>query len=395
MRIRYIVPVSNKRKVIIPGHWQFPVLGGEVRVVEKNGCVAALEVIYSNQGTELSPSIEEDCDEDIKYSIVNSDPHLPFVKAILSDAMSFLQCYFGISLSLDDVEVRYEGETPVEEGEIKIKSVQVGKYEEPLVLTFDMLTRAVAASERGGGPKFEAALICAARDALAEQRFIDSFRYSFLLIEFIYGDGQFKGAGLKAALKKSTELRAIAERVISEKRWIFGGPYSDTMDFLNNGPSADDLIDHLVDKRGFYFHGNLKRKDAWKPEKQGATKVLAFVAIDIASSVAQQAAGSMFDEQMNRRHVEYAENAGAQFMVNVKYSYRIPGEAFLRDGQLDVHVLGTKVTPRLAVGVAQKFLQHFEHHLPTAELNHVAGAAQEEKIFDMKFYTDPKADGGN
>lgn len=390
MRIRYIVPIANKRKVIIPDHWDFSVLGGVFHVIEENGFVAAVEIVYHNQSTDLSPTIEQLGEGEIKCSITGRDDHLPFIRIILNDAMSFLQCYFGIGLSLDDVDVKYEGESPEEEDRIAVKSMKVGKYEQPLFLTFDMLTRAVMASEKGAGPKFESALISAARDALSEQRFIDSFRYSFLLIEFIYGNGQFKGSGLKDALRSSPKLRSIIERILVEDEWVKDEIPSDTLTILSGSPSVDDLISHFVDKRGFYFHGNIKRKDTWKPEQQGEAKVLAFVAIDIVSSVAQQAAITMFDETLNKRHFEYAKKAGALIVFQVKYAFRIPGESFSHDGQLNIQVPGTKVTPKVAFGVAQHFLQHFEHQLPTAGLDHVECTVQGngQKVFDMKFHNE-------
>jgi len=390
MRIRYIVPIANKRKVIIPDHWDFPMLGGALRVVEKDGLAIAFEVVYENQSTDLAPVIEKGSDGVAKYSIIGRDAQLPFIKIILNDAASFLQCYCDIRLSFGDVEVKYEGESLGEEERIAVKSMKVGKHEEPISLTFDMLTRAVMASEKSGGPRFEVALISAARAAISEQRFIDSFRYSFLLIESLYGEGQFRGAGLKGAFKKNTELRSIIEGVQRDHDWMKGETPSDTADLLNGNHGVDHVIDHLVDKRGFYFHGNVKRKDAWKPEQQEEAKTLAFFSMSIAYMVAHQAAAAMFHDDLAAKHFENAEKVGAVIMLQIKYDFKIPGENFLRDGQMNFHVAGTKVTPKLAFGVAQNFLQQFEHNLPTASLDQAECMVQgtEQKVFDIKFYNE-------
>lgn len=365
-------------------------LGGALRVVEKDGLAIAFEVVYENQSTDLAPFIEKGSDGVAKYSIVGRDTQLPFIKIILNDAASFLQCYYDIRLSFGDVEVKYEGESSEEEGRIAVKSMKVGKHEEPIFLTFDMLTRAVMASEKSGGPRFEAALISAARAAISEQRFIDSFRYSFLLIESLYGEGQFKGAGLKSAFKKNTELRSIIEDAKRDDGWVKDKTPSDTADLLNGNPGVDYVIDHLVDKRGFYFHGNVKRKDAWKPEQQEEAKTLAFFAMSIAYMVAHQAAAAMFHDDLATKHFENAEKVGAVIMLQVKYAFRIPGENFPRDGQMNFRVPGTKVTPKLSFGVAQHFLQQFEHNLPTGWLDHAECAVQgvEQKVFDIKFYNE-------
>ena len=69
-----------------------------------------------------------------------------------------------------------------------------------------MITRAIMAADKYEGPRFEATLARSARKALGAQEFINSFRYSFLLIESLYGEGQFKKAGLQTALKGSQEF---------------------------------------------------------------------------------------------------------------------------------------------------------------------------------------------
>lgn len=386
MRIRYTVPI--KTKTIIPDHWEFPVLGGVCRVLEEAGLARALEIVFHNQPIELAPVIQELESGPAKFSIEAHDHLISLVRHTFEQAMSFLQCYYDIGLATDEIEAKYESENAAEEGRIAVKSMRVGKQEHTHWVTFDMLTRAVMAAEQGPGPKFETALLSSARDALFRQRFIDSFRYSFLLIEFIYGEGQFKGAGLKAALKQNSELRKIIEATLAERIQAWDVEASDTMALLKGNPSADTIIDHLVDKRGFYFHGNIKRRDTWKPEQQDQAKSLAILVIDIASTVAQQAATAMFDDNLNHKHLEYADRAGAKIVLEVKFTFKVPGENFSRDNQVTFTAPGTKLTPRLVQGVAKQFLELFEREQPTAGLERVDCTIQgtQEKAFEMKFY---------
>jgi hypothetical protein len=51
---------------------------------------------------------------------------------------------------------------------------------------------------------------------LENQEFINSFRYSFLLIESLYGNGQFKTPSLQAALKSNQEFRNIVDLAIKD-----------------------------------------------------------------------------------------------------------------------------------------------------------------------------------
>lgn len=388
MRIRYTIPI--KRELIIPDHWDIPIQGGTCRVVEENGRAKALEIVFTNQPLTFAPHIEQLTEGPAKISITGRDQRIAFVKRQLDEAMAFLHCFHDIDLGTDEIEAKYEGETPEEEEQIVVKAMGMGKHKPPpLPLTFDMLTRAIMAAEKADGPKFEATLASTARKALSEQQFINSFRYSFLLIESLYGEGQFKSAGLKSTLKSNAEFVEIVDAVLKDPIKSKPEHASDTSTLLSGTPTADDVIDHIVDKRGFYFHGNVKRRNAWKPEEQGAAEALALLAISIAQHIAQQAAASMFEENYAKRHFADAIKAGAEIVFQIKFKFREPEEKFSREQQMNFRMPGTKSTPRMALKVAQNFFQNFEYSLPVAALESAECTVQGsgEKVFDIQFHT--------
>lgn len=373
---------------MISDHWDIPIQGGVCRVVEKNGRAVALEIVFSHQPLTYAPYIEELANGPVKMSITGRDDRVIFLKRQLEAAMAFLHCYFDIDLATNEIDAKYEGETPEEEEQISVKSMCSSRYKPPLFLTFDMLTRAIMAAENADGPRFEATLLSTARKALSEQQFINSFRYSFLLIECLYGEGQFRSLGLKNALKANKEFVAIVEAALKDQIQPKAEHASDTLTLLLGAPSTEDVIDHIVDKRGFYFHGNVKRKDAWKPEEQGAAGALALFTIVVAQSIAQQAAAPMFKEAFTARHCEDARNSGAEVMVHISFKFRQPEENFSRENQLNVKMQGTKVTARMSIVAAQQLFQFLEHNLPTAALENatcnVLGSG--ERVFDMQFH---------
>ena len=53
VRIRYIIPF--KRKVIIDDHWEIPMQGGKLRIVEEDGYANAIELIFVKQPIEYAP----------------------------------------------------------------------------------------------------------------------------------------------------------------------------------------------------------------------------------------------------------------------------------------------------------------------------------------------------
>lgn len=386
MRIRYTVPF--KRKIIIDDHWEVPMQGGKLRVIEERGYAKALELIFEKQPLEYAPQMQRNSEGEAVATITRRDHRMIFVKRQLDEAATFLECFFNIELITDEINAKYEGETPEEETRITIKGEAIAPYSPALQLPFDMLTRAIMAAEKQDGPRFEATLTESARKALWKQEFINSFRYSFLLIEFLYGEGQFKKAGLQANLKASQEFRDIVELAIKDVIPAKDDRNSDTAELLSAKPTADDVIDHLVEMRGFYFHGNVRRKDAWKPDQQGVAESLALLAISIVMKISMKAAELMLAPELEKRHVEDAMRAGAKIVFEIKFRFREPEEKFDRDGQVNINMPGTKVTPQSAFGIAQHFLLQFENKHPVSALCSaeciVQGTGQ--KVFDLKFH---------
>lgn len=386
MRIRYIVPF--KRKIIIDDHWEVPMQGGKLRIIEENGYAKAVELTFKNQPLEYAPSFQKPDPEEAMTTIAGHDHRMIFVKRQLEDAATFLECFHDIELITEEIEARYEGETPEEETRLSIKSISTERHDSALPLSFDMLTRALMAAEKYDGPRFEVAFVKSARKMLEAQEFINSFRNSFLLIESLYGNGQFKTPSLQAALKSNQEFRAIVELAIKDMIPAKNDHNSDTAKLLMTKPEMDDVINHLVEKRGFYFHGNIKRKDTWKPDEQDAAESLALLAIGIATTISMKAADPMFVSEIEKLHFENAMHAGAKIVFEIKFKFREPEEAFDRQHQINITMPGTKATPRTAFAVAQHFLNVFQHNQPVSALCGAECSVQGtgEKVFTLTFH---------
>lgn len=386
MRIRYTIPF--KRKIVIDDHWEIPMQGGRLRVIEEDGYAIALELVFEKQPLQYAPHLQRHGEGEFVMTITNRDHRMMFVKRQLIGAVTFLECVHDIELSIGEIDATYEGETPEEEAQIAIKRSHMGPHSLALPLSFDMLTRAIMAAENLDVPRFEATLVGSARKALEAQEFINSFRYSFLLIESIYGEGQFRKAGLQSVLKANQEFRDILELVIKDVIPAKNDRNSDTAKLLAATSTVDDVIDHLVEKRGFYFHGNIKRKDAWKPDRQDPAESLALLAIGIATHISMKAAEPMFSPQLERRHFEDAMCAGAKIVYEIKFKFREPEEKFDRAHQVNIEMPGTKVTPRSAFAAAQHFLQHFQHNQPVSFLRAAECTVQGtgQKVFDLTFH---------
>lgn len=386
MKIHYKFP--TKRTLIIDDHWEVPIQNGNLRAIETDGKVNAFEITIKNQPISYAMQFIPAYGENIA-TITNADPLLAPIQNQLNAAMSFLHCYFSVDLKIDDYEVRYETETPDEEGKIPIPTMKTEQHEPPLPLPFDMLARAIMAAETSSGPQFEATLTSSARASIAEGRYIDSFRYSFLLIESVYGGGQFKTAALKSALKENHSFRDIIRLAMADRIKPHKNKTSDTEALLSKNPSIDSIINHLVEKRGFYFHGNIKRQNSWKPNDQTEAEALANFAGGIAQLVSHEAATPMFDETYGQRYFENAKSAGAIIVFEVKFKYKNPEESYSREHILNMSVPGTKPTPQNSLYILERFIEYFKHNLPVSDLDEAICRVQDtpEVVFEIKMHT--------
>lgn len=388
MLIRYLVQL--REPINLEDHWPISIMGGDLRVISRDDRVIALEITLTGQPVHLAPAVEVHEQGDVKYTITERDTLLPFVKMQLRKAFAYLQCYFDVEILIGEIEAKYVGETAEEETQIKIKSRKSKRETNTLMVPYDVFTRAIMAAETGKAPELESNLLRMARTEMLQERYIDSFRYSFLLIEFLYGHGQHKTAQLKNALKANPEFISIVTNAIKESMSPKRPRNSDTERLLSTFPTAEAVIDHLVEKRGFYFHGNVRRKNAWKPHEQETAEALCLLSLHIAMLISHIAAASMFDDSLSQRYFDNAKRVGAIMKMNVNFRFHDPTDNFTKSGNVNIDTPGTKVTPKMAVDVAKHFLNQFKDMAPVADLRSVtctvAGTGQ--KVFDMEFHVE-------
>ena len=390
MLVRYFVEL--REPIDLEDHWPISIMGGDLRIISKDDRIIALEITFTGQPAHLAPAVEAHGQGETKYTITQRDTLLPFVKMHLEEAFAYLQCYFDMEILINEIEAQYIGETEEEEKQIKIKSFKSEREKRPSIVPYDLFTRAIMVAETAKAPRLEANLLRMARTEMLQERYIDSFRYSFLLIEFLYGNGKFKADQLKAALKASPEFMSIVTNALKERMLPKHPRNSDTEKMLSALPTAEAAIDHLVEKRGFYFHGNVRRKNAWKPHEQEAAEALCLLALHIAMLISHVAAAPMFDDSLSQRHFDNAKRVGAIMTMSINFVFHDPNDNFNRSGNVNIDTPGTKMTPKMAVNVAELFLNRFKDMAPVGDLRSATGtvASTGQKVFDMEFHVRPR-----
>lgn len=359
-------------------------------VEDETGLVAAIEFTKDGCPVELAFKVIETPNEVSKLTIVGGDDFVHVVEDQLDRAFAYLQCYFSTEIEVGSVEIEHIAETPKEEDAIVLRSFQISKNEpRPLPLTYDFITRAVMAAEEGEAPTFEASLAQLARESCSQGRHIDCFRYCFLLIEAIFGDGKFKKKQLEDALKGSSDFVSLVAREIAGWRAPVRCEASPTKSMMEGSPSTDDVIEHLVERRGHYFHANLKKPSPWSAKHQDEANALAWLALQISQAIAARSAGKMFEGEFAKRHFEEAGKMGAHFVVKIEYLFRVPDDEFIRKKYLNVTVPGTKLTTRVATGCLKQALENFEHDIPVGRIHSVNGRDEAgNHLFTVRIHTE-------
>lgn len=367
MIIRYKFKLRDP--MILEDFWPIPIMGGKLIATQNDGKITGFIAEFKGHDPGSSPALIQNDEGEVKAHIVGRDELLPLVKFQIEEAFSFLQCYFNVEVISDEIQTEYIAESEDERQHIKVMSFNTAKnYINPLV-PFDLFACAVMAAEKNSSPILESRFLQMARGELFRERYIDSFRYSFLLIESVYGGGKFKSAQLKQELKQNLNFvrmvkTAMADR-LKPKR---DRKQCDTENLLSANAKVDDVIDHIVEKRGYYFHGNVVRRNPWRPHEQEEAESLSLLTLAIANQIAIDAAKPMFDERFVAQYHEAAKEAGAIMKVKVTFRFREPGENFEREGGVQMNVPGTTPTAKQAVYLASYFLEYFKGQLPAADL---------------------------
>lgn len=389
MKVRYVFPIG--RPIRFPDHWPIPMLGGVAKMVEdKDGLVTAVQFEKSGCPIELAFRFDETPDDHVKGTISGNDYFVAEVRDHLDRAFSYLQCYFSTELELNRISIKHEAENDEEAQRIVIHSFEMGKRDErPLPITYDFITRAIMAAENADAPQHEASLAHLARENLASERYIDSFRYSFLLVELIYGNGQSQKWALVDALESYPRFVQIIDHELATWQRPKNAQHSSTDDLLLNNPSTRDVITHLVERRGHYFHANKRKPKAWSSKSQKEAESLAWFAVGIAQAIGHDAAGPMFAPEFAQRHFNEAGQMGAHVTMKIEYFYRNPEENFIRKRGLVARLPGTKVTTQMAMHMLKNALIQFEHNEPVGTIHSIIATTEDgSEVFTVRFQTE-------
>lgn len=362
MKVKLRFPLKDP--FIVDDHW--PLSGQEaVLTFETVGReVRALIVTFKNQPIIMAPRVLAIPQGPVKAHVEVTGELEVLGRRIVQRFIDYVQLHFFVDVDVSAMDAEYIPEDEQERAALDLYSLRSVRQRPVSYLPFSMLSQAFFASESGEDPSFAARMFSLGRECLIEERYIEAFRYFFLLFEALYGDGQFKGHEIAHALAHHAKFRSFLEDTIATLR---ADPRSPGHALACAYQTPEALAKYLVDRRGFYFHGNLARRDAWHPQKQREAEPLVDVCLKLASRVAHSVASAMFVPEMETKVRANAETNGAIMTIHVRFQF-IDRHGLRRDRSINISAPGTVVTNSLAIRVHKGFLEWAEINLSDATL---------------------------
>ncbi|AUW47183.1 hypothetical protein [Rhizobium leguminosarum] len=374
MHIRYRFPL--KRSFILDDSWPLEGHGGAVLELErKDHEVTHITVTFRDQPLSMAPQLTTSDHGPIAADIKMRDSLGSVAVQIVKRLQHFLSIHHSLEINADDVEVAFIPKDDAERAQIKIFNFQSSTVTPKSRIGFSMVAQAFFATESSDDPSFVTSFLQMAREASMERRYIDAFRYCFLLFESLYGNGKFKKSQLVDEMLSSVEFVVMVSATISDFRTDPLHNGSKTKELVAEYPDAKAMIEHLVERRGFYFHGNIKRRDSRRPDDQKHADELSDFTMYLALAVADSFAAAMFSPEIGKRYFENAKRFGAIMTVLIKFKTKDEND-FTRDGSLRMPTPATVATNGLAMVVHLKFLEWAQTELHGTSL--VSAVAHDE-----------------
>ena len=372
MKIRYEIKFAEP--LVIDGTWPLELPdGGRLTIVKEGSKATAFEVHYSGK-----PSDHFTVKDGVQSL---DDKRWNRMRWFFARLKSYIQCLTDIDFDPTEVFVHYDGETQEEKEQIRINKLVLVKRHigngDPL-LDHDMLAAAAYGSchTEKQAPYFVGELKSLSRRSAREGRYVDSFRYSFLIIDTLYGNGQFKSRQLSDALKSENRFMDMLEAARNEIRWIILEPKDDTETIIFSADSTENLVDHIVEKRGYYFHGQkeMVRDADWRADEARALCHLLHLT---TNKVCYELTQDLYNEEAWRKYQQRAKEAGMVTDAEMRCRFWCPRE--MREVVADncEQLIGDESSARTRVKWALNTLERVKYDEKYLELRELVCSSRE------------------
>jgi hypothetical protein len=261
---------------------------------EKDGIVDELSVTVPANNPEDLPSILNTPGSRSKATIHVPSPAFLFIKREVRAIEGALSLFGVNTIDLNSPLQEWLPESKEDKEKLKLfnfksKRGEIDVSKLPSIL-FDIIARTVISADDIADIESQLAFCRKGIIDRHEERYIEAIYDFYFFLESLFAQGKTKNHRVKEEFKQSKELRECIEDVLKKPHEIISPRREDLHRFMKKygGMSVDDIIEHIVDLRGFLHHHTPKRKNAWHPEEHQRYESEANLIAAIAFSVAMR-----------------------------------------------------------------------------------------------------------
>jgi len=230
----------------------------------------------------------------VALDIKMSSPAFLFIEMELR-VVEGLLAFWGVeSIDINNAEEFWLPDSDVEKERLKLFSMK--RSFNPLTdaelhpTSFDLVARSFIAALDSKDIEVPLSFFRKGRIDSRERRHIDAIYDFYFVLETVYGDGKTKNYQVKQALQESVELCQLVQATLADEFLLATMAREPKLlkSFEKNyrNRSAQEILGHFVELRGFLHHHTRRRPGMWHPEDHSRFEFDALVLEHLTFAVA-------------------------------------------------------------------------------------------------------------
>ncbi len=309
MKCKYKFKINGKIK---PSH-VFPIKArGATYEFEINefGVATHIWATIKTDDERYWPSITKSPTPGVAFHLnIKENPLMFFVIMELRTIEGLLSLYGVYSIDLHHPKMEWIPENEQEKEKLKVFNYKTDITEIPdneiRPTPFDIIARSIIGADKGFAVEVALSFYRKGRIDIEEKRYIEAIYDFYFLIESTYGNGKFKKKQISAEFKNSKILIKSIMSAQNEpgSRILSNSKLKQEYETKYKNKSPENIIDQIIELRGFLHHHTSKRKGIWHPENQDKYKLDALFIQLISYNVAFRLSEvCVFDEEVIRTY---------------------------------------------------------------------------------------------
>ena len=280
MICRYTFAISSK--IALPASLEFEDENHKFKFLAINGKLAKIVAEISGVKLPFSPTIASGSDGAMSHIKIPTDVGVGFLQFELRAIKGALYLWGVDDIDTKRPELEWIPETEEEKEETNIYSfsTKIEKSEEEVRedAPLDLLIRTIVSRRLFLEYEVPLEFYRRASEDLKKERYIEAFYGFYFVFEFLFGHGQFKKGILLSHYGNDEKVEEAIQaaindpnpQVLSDTR--LRGKYRSTY----IGKSKKEVLEHIIDRRGFLHHQSSLRSKNWTPHNDEEFAIDAF-----------------------------------------------------------------------------------------------------------------------